>query len=96
MGLRISLTVSNIPQRHLRFELHDHPLPSGPACSLQISDSQGGGDGATSEDADRLHADVPHRGGLPAGALRAPLAAGLLLSALWARACLVPSRPRPL
>src|SRR5450759_3066119 len=79
-----------------RTAAHDHPLPSGAPCSLQISDPQGGGDGATSEDAHRLHADVPDRGGLPAGDLRAPLAAGLLLSPLRARACLVPARPRPL
>src|SRR5450756_1350419 len=76
--------------------LHDHPLPSGTACSLQISDPQGGGDGATPEDADRVHADVPHRGGLPAGALRAPLAARVLLSPLRARACLAFAWPRPL
>src|SRR5450830_1615967 len=37
-------------------EAHDHPLPSGAPCSLQISDPQGGGDGATSQDAHRLHA----------------------------------------
>lgn len=41
---------------------HDHPLPSGAPCSLLGSDPQGGGDGAASEDPDRLHADVPHAG----------------------------------
>src|SRR5665648_54481 len=73
---------------------HDHPLPSGPPCSLLGSDPQGGEDGAASEDADRLHGDVPHCGGLPPGALRAPLAAGVLVSPLRPREGLVPAGPR--
>src|SRR5665647_458432 len=79
-----------------RFLTHDHPLPSGAPSSLLGSYPQGGGDGATSEDPDRVHADVPHRGGLPGGALRAPLAAGLLVSPLRPRACLVSPWSRPL
>src|SRR5665648_505267 len=51
---------SRKPTACRRFAPHDHPLPSGPPCSLLGSDPQGGEDGAASEDADRLHGDVPH------------------------------------
>ena len=54
----------------------DHPLPPGLPRGLLGSDPQGGGDGAASEDPDRLHADVPHAGGLSAGAFRVPLVHG--------------------
>ena len=77
---------------------HAHPLPSGAARNVRIStsDLHGGGDDGTSQNADRVHAALPDRGGLSAGDLRAPLAARLLLSPLWARACLVPAWPRSL
>jgi hypothetical protein len=73
------------------------PIPFRPVARVasRATTGKGGADEA-SEDADRVHADVPERGGLPAGDLRAPLAAGVQVSSLRTRACLAAAGAQPL